>query len=64
LEIIVAVAVASPCRLAEVRELCDDVVCLVAPPKFWAISQFYEDFSEVNDAQAVEALRAFAPKSE
>ncbi|MFN4261157.1 MAG: phosphoribosyltransferase [Gemmataceae bacterium] len=60
-EIIVAVPVASPDRLREVRRWCDDVVCLLVPEWFWAIGQFYEDFSQVEDAEVVELLRRFAP---
>jgi len=60
-EVIVAVPVASPDRLAEVRRWCDDVVCLLAPEEFWAIGRFYEDFTQVEDEQVLEILRQFAP---
>jgi len=58
-ELIVAVPVASPDRLQEVRKWCDEVVCLLAPEGFWAIGQFYEDFGQVEDKQVVEILRSF-----
>jgi predicted phosphoribosyltransferase len=58
-ELIVAVPVAPPERLAEVRRLCDDVVCLLAPTDFRAVGQFYEDFSAVEDEQAVDLLGEF-----
>jgi predicted phosphoribosyltransferase len=57
LEVIVAVPVASPDRLAEVRRWCDDVVCLLCPEEFWAIGQFYEDFRQVEDKQVLDLLR-------
>jgi len=60
-EVIVAVPVASPDRLAEVRRWCDDVVCLLAPEEFWAIGQFYEDFAQVEDEEVIELLREIAP---
>lgn len=60
-EIVVAVPVASPERLAEVARWCDDVVCLFSTEDFWAISQFYEDFTQVEDEQALDLLREFAP---
>jgi predicted phosphoribosyltransferase len=60
-ELIVAVPVASPDRLEEVRRWCDDVVCLLAPELFWAVGQFYEEFTQVEDEQAVQLLREFAP---
>lgn len=63
-EIIVAAPVASPDRLGEIRRWCDDVVCLLAPDGFWAVGQFYRDFTQVEDAEVVELLRAFAPRAE
>jgi putative phosphoribosyl transferase len=59
-EVIVAVPVASPDRLKEVRRWCDDVVCLLHPEEFWAIGQFYEDFTQVEDEQAIQLLRDFS----
>jgi predicted phosphoribosyltransferase len=59
-EIIVAVPVASPDRLEEVRRWCDDVVCLLSPEEFWAIGQFYEDFTQVEDEEALDLLRVAA----
>jgi putative phosphoribosyl transferase len=60
-ELIVAVPVASPDRLEEVRRWCDEAVCLFTPELFWAVGQFYEDFTQVEDEQVVEMLREFAP---
>jgi predicted phosphoribosyltransferase len=59
-EVIVAVPVASPDRLEEVRRWCDDVVCLLRPEDFWAIGQFYQDFTPVEDDEVVKLLREFA----
>lgn len=56
-EVIVAVPVASRDRLEDVRRLCDDAVCLLAPENLWAVGQFYEEFSEVDDEQVVDLLR-------
>jgi len=61
-ELIVAVPVAPPDRLQEIRKRCDELICLVAPPSFWAIGQFYEDFSQVEDSQALNLLRASESK--
>ncbi len=60
-ELIVAVPVASPDRLWEVRRRCDEMICLLAPRSFWAIGQFYRDFTQVDDEEAVELLRAAGP---
>jgi len=62
-QVIVAVPVASPDRLEEVRLWCDDIVCLLAPEEFWAIGQFYEDFTQVEDDEVVQLLRKFAPSA-
>lgn len=59
-EVIVAVPVASPDRLTEVRRWCDEVVCLLSPRAFWAIGQFYEDFRQIEDEEVVELLRQAA----
>jgi predicted phosphoribosyltransferase len=56
-ELIVAVPVASPDRLEEIRRWCDDLVYLLAPRSFWAVGQFYRDFREVEDEEVVELLR-------
>ena len=59
-EIIVAVPVASPDRLVEIRRWCNEVVCLLAPRSFGAVGQFYHDFRQVEDSQVVELLRVAA----
>jgi putative phosphoribosyl transferase len=56
-EVIVAVPVASPDRLEEVRQWCDEVVCLRHPEEFWGIGQFYEDFRQVEDEEVIDLLR-------
>ena len=60
-ELIVAVPVASPDRLAEVQHWCDDVVCLLVPQDFYSVGEFYRDFSQIEDEQAVELLRSCPP---
>jgi len=60
-ELIVAVPVASPDRLADIRRHCGEVVCLITPADFWSIGEFYEDFAALEDAEVIELLRAAAP---
>lgn len=60
-ELIVAVPVASPDRLEQVRRYCDEVVCLLAPEWLHAIGPFYRDFHQVSDQEVLEALREFSP---
>lgn len=63
-EVIVAVPVASPERLQEIGRHCNRVICLYAPQEFWAIGQFYRDFSQVEDETVVELLRRHAHAEE
>ena len=63
-ELIVAVPVASPERLEQVRHWCDDAVCLEVSENFWAVGQFYADFTQVEDEQVVSLLRQHAYPSE
>ena len=52
-----AVPVAAPESLEKVRPYADEVVCLAAPPEFHAVSQFYREFPQVEDAEVVRLLR-------
>jgi predicted phosphoribosyltransferase len=62
-ELIVAVPVCSPDRVAEVRRYCDGMVSLSCPEGFVALGQFYRDFSPVSDEEVRDLLRQFAPES-
>ncbi len=59
-ELIVAVPVAPPNRLEKVRRWCDDLICLLSPGSFWAIGEFYEDFTQVADDEVIKLLCEFA----
>ena len=54
----VPVGPASTCK--RLREHVDDLVCVYTPERFYAIGQFYQDFSQVTDNQVVEILRRAA----
>ena len=54
--IVVAIGVAPPASLAGMQAEADEVVCLHSPEDFYAVGQFFEDFSEVTDDMVVEAL--------
>jgi predicted phosphoribosyltransferase len=54
--LVCAVPVASPDSLELVRPYADEVVCLEAPPEFFAVGQFYREFGQVDDEQVVELL--------
>ncbi len=54
--IVVAVPVAPPSTCKRLRPEVDELVCLYAPELFYAIGQFYEDFSQLTDAEVIEML--------
>jgi putative phosphoribosyl transferase len=54
--IVVAIGVAPPAAVARMQAEADEVVCLHAPENFYAVGQFYEDFSEVTDDMVVSCL--------
>jgi putative phosphoribosyl transferase len=56
--VIVAVPVGAAERVAAIRPLCHRLECLLEPEDFWAIGQFYRDFTQVDDDRVVELLRA------
>jgi putative phosphoribosyl transferase len=53
--VIMAAPVASRSSLAELTEICDQVVYLEVPEPFYAVGEWYRDFSPTSDAE-VEAL--------
>ncbi len=55
--LVCAIPVASNEGLAKIRPYADEVVCLHATDEFWAVSQFYDRFEQVSDAEVVELLR-------
>lgn len=50
----VPVAPASTCK--RLREKVDELVCVQSPERFYAIGQFYDDFSQVSDEEVIELL--------
>ena len=54
--IVVAIGVAPPESLARMRAEADEVVCLRSSEGFFAVGQFFEDFSEVTDDMVVATL--------
>jgi predicted phosphoribosyltransferase len=55
--LIAAVAVAPPRTLTRMAQEADEVVCLEAPEEFYAVGQWFEDFSQVTDAEVVAILQ-------
>lgn len=61
-QLIAAVAVAPPKTVERIRAEADEVVCLYTPDAFHAVGQFFEDFSQVSDEQAIAILRKSGSK--
>jgi predicted phosphoribosyltransferase len=55
-KIVVAIGVAPSATLPRLRQDADEVVCLYATDAFYAVGQFFDEFSEVTDDMVVAAL--------
>jgi len=51
--LIAAAAVASRETLRKIASEADETICLEVPARFYAVGQFFEDFSQVSDEQVV-----------
>lgn len=49
--IVIGVPVAPPDTAAKLREEVDDFVCLATPEPFFAVGQWYVDFSQISDEE-------------
>jgi predicted phosphoribosyltransferase len=58
-----AVAVASPPAARAMSQEADATVCLRVTADFYAVGQFFEDFSQVSDEQVIAILRAATIKA-
>ena len=58
--IIVAVPVASPQTCEQFQSEVDQVICAVTPKPFWAVGQWYRDFSQTSDQEVRDLLRRAA----
>ena len=55
---VLAVPVGAPETIASLRRDADEVVCLDTPDHFYAIGSWYDDFTQADDEDVVECLRA------
>lgn len=62
-KVIVAVPVApeSAIRRLESSDYIDEVVCLLTPSDFRAVGQYYKNFDQVSDREAIQILEEFSP---
>jgi len=56
--VVLAVPVAPPDSVAELRRVADEVVALITPRDFFALGQFYADFAATSDDEVVTLLEA------
>jgi len=54
--VVVAVPVAPPEACRALQAQADEVVCLLTPPDFMAVGQFYRDFAQTSDEEVRELL--------
>jgi putative phosphoribosyl transferase len=50
---LLAVPLAPEDTVEEMRDVYDDVVCLVCPRPFWSVGSHYDDFSQVSDVEVI-----------
>ncbi len=56
--IVIAVPVASRQAVAALRDVCDEILCVEVPEPFYAVGEWYRDFSQTSDDEVVELLRS------
>jgi putative phosphoribosyl transferase len=55
-KVVLAVPLAPPDVLPEMRALCDEVVCLSSPEPYYAVGAHYRDFSQTRDSEVIDLL--------
>ena len=58
--VVLAAPVVSRPALRTVRSVCDDVVYVAAPDPFFAVGEWYQDFSQTTDDEVTQLLRRAA----
>jgi len=55
--VVIAVPVGPPSTIKELQKEADGVVCLFTPEPFYAIGQFYTDFTQTTDEEVIRLLK-------
>jgi putative phosphoribosyl transferase len=55
--VVAAVPVGPPSTIEELKTQADHVVCLFMPESFYAIGEFYDDFSQTMDEEVIDLLK-------
>jgi putative phosphoribosyl transferase len=56
-KIVVAVPVAPQAAIERFKGIVDEVICLLVPPFFQAVGQFYQEFTQTSDEEVIELLQ-------
>jgi putative phosphoribosyl transferase len=59
-QIVAAVPVAAPATCSEFETEVDKIICAVTPEPFWAVGQWYRNFSQISDGEVRQLLRRAA----
>ena len=62
--VVAAAPVASRLALAALADVADEVVCLASPEPFYAVGEWYVDFSQTTDADVCDLLQRAADRPE
>jgi predicted phosphoribosyltransferase len=54
--VVLAVPTGSPATLDRLRDMADDVVCVIAPSNFSSVGEWYQDFEQVSDNEVIRLL--------
>ena len=58
--VVLAAPVVSRPALRRLRDVCDEVLYVAAPDPFYAVGEWYDDFSQTTDSEVIDLLRRAA----
>jgi putative phosphoribosyl transferase len=56
-KIVIAIPVAPRDTIEKMKRIADEVICEFVPQEFYGVGQFYENFDQVSDTEAIELLK-------
>lgn len=59
-KLVLAVPVAPLKTVIKLRAIVDDLICILAAEDFYAVGQYYEDFTQVSDVEVIRLLKEAA----
>jgi putative phosphoribosyl transferase len=62
--VVLAVPVASPDCASRLHGDADEIICLATPVRFYAIGEFYDDFSQTSDEEVARLLAEAAARAQ